>query len=97
MIYLSVSGNPDTPFDYRQCWGSDGVHDWDKTQVYNNTIYTVDAKVPIHITGCPPKKSTLTLPEAQGKGYDPGTKHIPSFPTDAELTAQITAVLGSYE
>ena len=41
MVHL---GNSD--FDYRQCWGNDTAgHDWDKTQVKDNTIYMQNKKV----------------------------------------------------
>jgi len=77
--------------------GTDGTHEWDKTQVYNNTIYTGSPSVAVHINGCPGREKTLTLPEAQARGYDPGTLHVGHLPRTADLMAQVVAILGSFQ
>merc|ERR1712007_105551 len=74
MIHL---GNSD--FDYRLCWGSDSSgHDWDKTQVKNNTIYMLTNQSHAMVT-CENKK--IALSDFQAAGNDPGSQELYGYPS----------------
>lgn len=77
MVALSTSSN----FQYRQCW-STASHDWDHTQVFNNTIFLKNDELEAELTGCSTAKVQLTLRQAQAEGKDPGTRQVNFWPSD---------------
>eukprot|EP00051_Salpingoeca_urceolata_P008274 m.104752 g.104752 ORF g.104752 m.104752 type:complete len:485 (+) comp15664_c0_seq1:1096-2550(+) len=83
----------DKPFMYRQCWGQGEGHDYDKTQVFNNTIYLNDKKQNAMIS-C--GKKSYTLPEFQSKGEEPGSKQVQQTPSAAQVSQWAQAVLGQW-
>lgn len=73
MVHL---GN--TNFSYRNCWGSDDSgHNWDQTQVQNNTIYmpTEDVHALVACGG-----GEITLHDFQVDGNDPGSQELYGYP-----------------
>merc|ERR1711972_326622 len=79
--------------DYRSCWGSDGAgHDWDKSQVQNNTIYFQEEGLHAMIT-CPGKKK-MSLPEFQKGGEEPGSREICAYPSTADILEWARATIG---
>lgn len=83
----------DSDFPYRQCWGSDAAgHDWDKTQVFNNTIYVV----PKHNAVVQCGKYTYPLQKFQENGNDPDTLQLNSMPPTADVVAWALSVLGTW-
>lgn len=85
MLVLSPS------FDYRSCWGEP----YDRTQVYNNSIYTKSADVQVLIAECDSKKS-VDLKHWQAQGNDPGTTLTPSWPSTAQIVSGIRNTLSAY-
>jgi len=87
MIHMG-SGN----FDYRSCWGTDDAgHDWDKTQVQNNTIYMKSAQVHPMISCA---KDTVPLSDFQAEGKEPGTKEFASHPETDVILQWSRAAIG---
>eukprot|EP00937_MAST-01D_sp_MAST-1D-sp2_P001006 g1006.t1 len=81
MIHLG-----DSDFAYRQVWGGD----FDKTQVFNNTIYMQQAGINAMID-----KSTLADFQEAGKG-DFGTRQLVGYPSTAEITAHVQSILDGH-
>ena len=81
MIHLG-----DSDFAYRQVWGGD----FDKTQVFNNTIYMQQAGINAMID-----KTTLADFQKAGKG-DFGTQQLVGYPSTAEITARVESILDDY-
>ena len=79
-----VSGENHGNLAYRQAWGKDKEgHDWDKTQVFNNTIYvypTFNAMITA-VNG----SSTVTLPQFQKAGEEPGSVQYQHIPASSEI------------
>merc|ERR1719266_521512 len=72
-------------FDYRQCWGTDKEgHDWDKTQVYDNSIYVQNPDVQVKISGCEGGRG-LTLQQLQAEGKEPGSKQFNAYPSTSTI------------
>eukprot|EP00755_Sulcionema_specki_P009472 Sspe_Gene.43788::Locus_21396_Transcript_1_1_Confidence_1.000_Length_2624::g.43788::m.43788 len=78
-------------FNYRQCWGTSGGHDWDVTQVHDNVLY-VNGKVEVQVTGCP--SHITTLPELQKAGKEPGTKVVSNIPSSDVIIEWAKFTLG---
>eukprot|EP00947_MAST-08B_sp_MAST-8B-sp1_P004183 g4183.t1 len=83
MIVLQKKGD----FAYRQCWGKDGRQDYDKTRVYNNTIYVPNQNVAVQISSgnCPGKKKSYDLEEFQKMGEEPGSARVVGLPSTSKL------------
>lgn len=94
MVVLSGATN----FEYRQCWDSnpDKSKDWDKSQVFNNSIYLKNDDISAVLTGCGPNKKTVTLKQAQLQSKDPGTVQINHWPSTNEILGQIDKTIGKY-
>lgn len=106
MIHLGA-----TNFSYRQCWGSDTQgHDWDKSQVQNNTIYLQTAGMHAQISclrfpsssalGCPQSlackgKTTVSLPEFQQGGDEPGSREVHGYPSTAQILEWAREAIGT--
>merc|ERR1719198_1234723 len=86
MVHLGAAN-----FAYRQCWGSDGAgHDWDKTQVQNNTIYMEDG---YHaMIQC--KGKNVPLSQFQAKGEEPGTREISGYPHTNDILTWARTTIG---
>jgi len=82
------SGN----FIYRQCWGSSNGHDWDKSQVYNNTIY-MEPNTAVQVT-C--GKENIELTKFQKGGKDPGTRVLSHIPSTETIFKWARATLGTF-
>jgi len=89
MVHL---GNSD--FDYRQCWSTKD-HDWDKTQVFNNTIYLQNLKLNAKLSKC--DGGGKTLAQIQAQGDEPGSKQINSYPSTANIMAWAKDRLGQFQ
>ena len=80
-------------FDYRQCWGSDSEgHNFDKTQVFNNTIYVQ----PQYNATVACNRKNIPLDQFQKDGSDPGSRQISGMPSTPEVVAHARAILGSW-
>ncbi len=91
MVVLATRG----VFAYRQCWNVTGnEHDFDRTQVYDNTVYVANEGVQVKIAPCPGQKGGYTLADIQReKGADPGSTRVVGIPPVATLLAQANAIL----
>ena len=87
-------------FPYRQCWGSSAGHDWDKTQVFNNTIYIAPGHdVMISKSNdCPlMKEKEMSLREFQKSyGGDPGSQQINRIPSIQAIVDHAHKILGDF-
>ena len=92
MIVLQKKGD----FAYRQCWGKDGRQDYDKTRVYNNTIYVPNQNVAVQISSgnCPGKKKSYDLEEFQQMGEEPGSARVVGLPSTSKVLALAESLLG---
>jgi len=82
-------------FNYRACWGSDGQHDWDKTQVFNNSIYLETSKVNAMVSGCDGK--TITLAQLQKEGKEPGSRQFNAYPPTSKIIQWAKEKLGKFQ
>jgi len=84
-------------FDYRQCWGTDKEgHDWDKTQVYDNSIYVQNPEVQVKISGCEGGRG-LTLQQLQAEGKEPGSKQFNAYPSTSTIVTWAKDTLGQFQ
>jgi len=87
MIHLGNSN-----FDYRLCWGSDDAgHNWDKTQVQNNTIYMLTKDVHAMVT-C--NKESIPLSDFQVDGNDPGSQELSGYPSSDAILQWAREAIG---
>merc|ERR1712032_222388 len=87
MIHLGKSD-----FDYRLCWGSDSLgHDWDKTQVQNNTIYMLTNDTHAIVT-CESKRFALS--DFQADGSDPGSQELYGYPSSDAILLWARQTIG---
>eukprot|EP01063_Lacrimia_lanifica_P022202 TRINITY_DN29866_c0_g1_i1.p1 TRINITY_DN29866_c0_g1~~TRINITY_DN29866_c0_g1_i1.p1 ORF type:complete len:828 (+),score=233.01 TRINITY_DN29866_c0_g1_i1:46-2529(+) len=91
LIPLKTRGN----FPYRNCWGHDTTHDYDATQVYNNTLYVGTDALRVLVL-CPKDKTNYTLQEFQAMGEEPGSQIVVGWPTADWLTARAQTILGKW-
>jgi hypothetical protein len=87
-----------TSFAYRPCFGADATHDYDRSQVHNNTIYVQSEEVDVLIgpTGGCPAHRTYTLEDFQRLGKEPGSRRIIGYPSSNEIMASARATLGQF-
>lgn len=93
-MVLQQKGN----FQYRQCWGSvdhDTVYDYDKTQVFNNTIYVANDEVNVEISGgnCPGHNKSYSLEDFQHLGEEPGSSRITHWPSTKQIIEEAEKLL----
>ena len=76
---------------YRDCWSTPD-HDYDKTQVHDNTLY-VGANHTAYIV-CDNKH--VTVPDFLAKGNEPGTTQLESIPATSEIMMWAKSALGTF-
>jgi len=87
MVHLGASH-----FPYRQCWGSDSAgHNWDKSQVHNNTIY-MDNQGHHAMIQCHGKK--IPLAKFQANGDDPGSREFHGYPSTNDILRWARSTIG---
>lgn len=87
MVHLGNSN-----FTYRNCWGADSVgHDWDKTQVQNNTIYLQTSDVHAMIS-C--EDADIALSDFQKQGNEPGSQEFYGYPATDDILQWARAAIG---
>eukprot|EP01048_Picozoa_sp_COSAG05_P011404 COSAG05_NODE_1072_length_5963_cov_9.550477_2_plen_157_part_00 len=97
MIPLSLTDD----FEYRQAWGRQGSHDWDKSQISNITIYMGKPGLNAIITGVktakdPEGTSPVPLSQWVAMGNDPHSKQYNAWPGVATIVTWAENALGEF-
>jgi hypothetical protein len=92
MVPLSLTGT----FFYRQEWGSQGAHDWDKTQVSNITIYMGKPGIYAYVAAGRNRPTGTPMTDWVAKGNDPGSKQYNAWPSVGQMIGWSEAALGSW-